>query len=301
MKRIIFLFALLVAGFSYAQELNCQVSIIKDAKLDESTLDQQIFKELEQRVFDLMNGTKWSTDDFEVEERINCNIQIQIREILVPGQTYKGWMQIQSSRPAFNSSYNTTLFNFQDQDVTFTVDRNAPFQFRRNQSNDNLIAILAFYAYYVLGMDYDSFSDEGGTKLFQQAQQIVLLEQNSGAPGWKSNEPGKNNRFWLVDNVLHELFQPLRKCNYEYHRKGLDAMYDDKVTARKSVKSALDKLMKVVATRPNSLNLLNFLQAKSTELKNMFQDAEQKEKTDVVNLLKRLDPANSSRYQQILG
>ena len=112
MKRIIFLFALLVAGFSYAQELNCQVSIIKDAKLDESTLDQQIFKELEQRVFDLMNGTKWSTDDFEVEERINCNIQIQIREILVPGQTYKGWMQIQSSRPAFNSSYNTTPVSY---------------------------------------------------------------------------------------------------------------------------------------------------------------------------------------------
>jgi hypothetical protein len=149
-------------------------------------------------------------------------------------------------------------------------------------------------------MDYDSFSMKGGTPYFNEAQQIVSLAQASNAPGWKSNEQGKRNRFYLVDNILHQLFEPLRECNYDYHRKGIDKLYDDKVAARKAVYEALNKLNKVVATRPNSINLLNFCQSKLVELQNLYVDAEPKEKNDVVNLLKRLDPANSERYQEIL-
>jgi hypothetical protein len=150
-------------------------------------------------------------------------------------------------------------------------------------------------------MDYDSFSLKGGTSYFNEAQQIVSTAQSSNAPGWKSNETGKRNRFYLVDNILHQLFEPLRECNFEYHRNGIDKLYDDKVAGRKAIYESLVKLNKVVATRPNSINLLNFVQAKQVELKNLFADAEVKDKNDVINLLKRLDPANASKYQEILN
>jgi hypothetical protein len=150
-------------------------------------------------------------------------------------------------------------------------------------------------------MDYDSFSLKGGSPYFNEAQQIVSNAQSSNAPGWKSNEVGKRNRFYLVDNILHQLFEPLRDCNFDYHRKGVDKLYDDKIVARKSMFDALNKLNKVVATRPNSINLLNFVQAKLVELKNVYADAEAKDKIDIVNLLKKLDPANSSKYQEILN
>ncbi|TNE70693.1 MAG: DUF4835 family protein [Bacteroidetes bacterium] len=282
-----------------AQELNCQVSIITDAKLEVTSVEQEVFQQLEQTIYEMMNNTQWTKDKFTVEERINCNIQLQIREIPSPG-TYSGSMQIQVSRPVFNSSYNTTLFNFQDDDITFNFSRNSVLVYAPNQFRDNLTSILAFYAYFILGMDYDSFSMKGGTKYFNEAQQIVTNAQASGFAGWKSNERNRANRYWLVDNILHELFSPLRECIYDYHRKGLDVMYDDPIVARNEVYNALNKLTKVVSSRPNSLNLLNFVQAKSNELKSMYADAEVSDKNNIVNLLKRLDPANSSKYQEIL-
>ncbi|XOV68211.1 MAG: DUF4835 family protein [Fluviicola sp.] len=289
-------------GVSRAQELNCQVSIVTDVNLDITTVETDIFEQLEQTVFELMNNTAWTQDKFEVEERINCNLQIQIREIPQQG-TFRGFIQVQSSRPAFNSNYNTTIFNFQDDDVTFAFSRDnaTNLVYRPNQFTDNLSSILAFYAYFIIGMDYDSFSLNGGTPYFVKAQQVVTDAQNSGAEGWRSNEQGRQNRFWLVDNILQELFSPLRQCNYEYHRKGIDILHEDRETARKAIYTAMNKLVKVVATRPNSVNLINFVQAKSNELKNMYEDAEMKEKNEIVGLLKRIDPANSSKYQEILN
>lgn len=299
MKYIVLLAIVATFGRTFSQELNCQVSIITDARLEVTSVEKEIFEQLKQTIYDLMNTTQWTKDKFKIEERINCNMQLQINSIPSPG-TYAGSLQIQVSRPAFNSSYNTTLMNFQDDDITFQYSRNAVLIYAPNQYRDNLTSVLAFYAYYILGMDYDSFSMKGGTPYFNEAQQIVSLAQASSAPGWKSNEQGKRNRFYLVDNILHQLFEPLRECNYEYHRKGIDKLYDDKAAARKSIYEALNKLNKVVATRPNSINLLNFCQSKLVEIKNLYADADPKEKNDVVNLLKRLDPANSERYQEIL-
>ncbi len=292
------LFVALTPSFK-AQELNCQVSIITDARLEVTSVEKEIFEQLKQTIYDMMNTTQWTKDKFKVEERINCNIQLQINSIPSSG-TYAGSIQIQSSRPAFSSSYNTTVFNFQDDDISFAYSRNAVLIYAPNQYRDNLTSILAFYAYFIIGTDYDSFGLKGGTPYFNEAQSIVSNAQSSNAPGWKSNEQGKRNRFYLVDNILHQLFEPLRECNYEYHRKGIDELYDDKVAARKSMYESLNKLTKVIATRPNSINVLNFVQAKLEELKNLYNDAELKEKTDVVALLKKIDPANSSKYQAIL-
>lgn len=299
MRNLLLIITLMSSLSVNAQELNCQVSIIADAKLEVTSVEQEIFKQLEQTIYELMNNTQWTKDKFTVEERINCNLQLQIREIPSSG-TYSGYLQIQSSRPAFNSSYNTTIFNFQDEDISFNFSRGAVLIYAPNQFRDNLTSILAFYAYFIIGLDYDTFSLKGGTKYFNEAQQIVSNAQTAGFQGWKSNEKGKKNRYWLVDNALHELFSPLRECSFEYHRKGVDVLYDDKSTGRKAIYGAMNKLVKVVSTRPNSVNLINFVAAKSNELKNLYEDAEPKEKSDIVNLLKRIDPANSSKYQEIL-
>lgn len=301
MKIVAFIVCLIGSStFVYSQELNCTVKIITDSKLEVTSVEQEILSQLEQVIYEMMNNTQWTKDQFTIEERINCNLQLQIRSIPAQG-TFSGALQVQSSRPAFNSNYNTVLFNFNDEDITFSFSRNAILSYAPNQYRDNLTSILAFYAYFMIGMDYDSFSNKGGTKFFNEAQQIVLNAQSSGASGWRSNEQGKRNRYWLVDNILHELFSPLRICNYEYHRNGLDALNEDKVKARGAIYTAINKLVKVVATRPNSLNLSNFIQAKSIELRNLYQDAELKEKNDIVALLKRLDPTNSPKYQEILN
>lgn len=300
MKLIIPIVSILFCSFSFSQELNCQVSVESDAKLELNSTELEIIKQMKQSIYDLMNNTQWTKDNFKTEERINCNIQIQLKTNPSSG-VYTGFIQVQSTRPAFNSNYNTVLFNFQDDDMAISFSRNTVLTYAQNQFRDNLSSILAFYAYFIIGMDYDSFSSKGGTPYFNEAQQIVSNAQSSGAPGWKASESGKRNRFWLIDNILQPVFDPLRECNYMYHRKGIDMMYDNKVEAKKSLLAALNKLSPVVQTRPNTVNVINFLNAKITELKNILSDSEMKEKTDFVNLLKKLDSGNSSKYQEILN
>ena len=300
MRKLIFCFVLIIWNLSsISQELNCKVSIVADNKLELSTVDQEVVAQLKQTMEDMMNNTQWTKDKFKVEERINCALQLQLKE-KSGSNGFSGSLQVQSSRPAFNSSYNTTLLNFLDENIAFTYSRNAILIYAPNQFRDNLTSILAFYAYFIIGMDYDSFSLKGGTPYFNEAQQIVSLAQSSGAAGWKSNESNKRNRFWLVDNVLHQLFEPLRECNFMYHRKGIDKLYDDKIVARKQMFDALNKLNTVIQTRPNSINLINFAQAKRLELKEICADAETKEKTDLVNLMKKIDPSNATKYDEIL-
>jgi hypothetical protein len=285
---------------SFSQELNCQVSVLTDARVEVNSTEQEIIKQMKQSVYDFMNDTKWTEDEFKTEERINCNIQIQIKTIPSTG-SYTGYIQVQFNRPAFNSNYNSVLFNFQDDDVAFSFSRNAVLQYNENQYKDNLTSILSFYAYFILGMDYDSFSLKGGTPHFTKAQQIVTNAQVSGAGGWKANETGKRNRYWLVENILQPAFEPVRECNYMYHRKGIDMLYENKVSAKKAMFDALNKLTPVVQRNPNNLNTLNFLYSKIQEFKNVLSDSETKEKTDFVNLLKKLDSGNSSLYQEILN
>lgn len=299
MKKLLTIAFLLMAFVSRSQELNCTVTIITDVNTEVTSAEKELFEQLRQTIYDLMNNTKWTQDKFKVEERINCQMQLQIKTI--NNGTFTGSLQVQATRPVFNSSYNTTLFNFQDDDFSFNYTRSSVVIYAPNQYRDNLTSVLAFYAYYILGLDYDSFSLKGGTPYFNEAQQIVSLAQSSGAPGWKSNEAGKRNRYWLVDNSLQQLFEPLREGTYEYHRKGLDNLYSNPVEARKNISAALSKISKISQNRPNSINVLNFAQSKLNELKNLYATAAQEEKTEVVTTLKKIDPANASKYEEILN
>lgn len=301
MKRIILLTTFSLSYFStYAQELNCQVSIVPSNKVEVSTVEQEVLSQLEGVIRQFMNETKWTKDNFKLEERINCQLQFQLEKIPQPG-VYEGMFQIQSSRPAYNSTYNTLLLNFSDQHVSFSFSRNAMLNYAPNQFRDNLTSMLAFYAYYIIGMDYDSFGLKDGGQYLQEAQNVVLNAQNSGAPGWSPDQVGaKNNRYWLIDNALHQLFEPLRECIYEYHRLGLDKLFENKDQGRAAMYEALNKLAKISATRPNSINVTTFVQAKRNELKQIFSDAPTTDKTKLVALLKRLDPTNSDKYDEIL-
>lgn len=302
MKRLVILLLICTALNSSlkAQELNCQVTLITDARMELTTVEKEILEQLKQTIFEFMNNTKWTKDKFKVEERINCQLQLQINSIPSPG-TYNGSLQVQASRPVINSNYNSSYFNFQDDDIEFTYSRNALLAYAPNQFRDNLTSILAFYAYYILGMDYDSFSLKGGTNHFNEAQSIVNNAQTAAGKGWKSSETGKRNRYWLIDNTLQQLFEPLRESIYEYHRKGLDQLLTDKATAIKNMNAAMEKIIKVSTVRPNTINIQTYCRTKLPELKIIFGDAAQAEKIELVNTMKKLDPVNSSRYDEILN
>jgi hypothetical protein len=301
MKNSIIIFLFLVLNFgAKAQELNCQVSIVPSNKVVLTTVDQEVLEQLEEVMRQFMNETKWTKDNFKLEERINCQIQFQVQKIPQPG-VYEGMLQVQSSRPVYNSSYNTLLINQVDKDVTISFARNTMINYTSSQYRDNLTSLLAFYAYYIIGMDYDSFGLKSGAPYFQEAQNIVLNAQSSGAPGWSADQNlQKNNRFYIIENALHQLFEPLRECVYEYHRYGLDRMFENKDQAYISIYEALNKLAKVAATRPSSFNVNTFLGAKITELKQIYKEAPMADKTKLVALLKRLDPTNSEKFDEIL-
>jgi hypothetical protein len=297
-KYIIILISVFVLNTSQAQELNCQVSVINSPKLQLSATDLEVLKDMENNIYEFMNTTRWTKDVFEIEERINCSVLITITQ--KDNDNMSGKIQVQSTRPVFNSSYNTTVFNTIDPDFNVTYLRNTTLLFSIEQYRNNLTSILGFYAYMILGYDYDTFSLEGGGQYFEYAQTISNLAKNSGDAGWAASSGKRRNRYWLVDNALQSLFKPLRKAYYIYHREGLDNMYNNPVEARKKILEALKQVDKVQRARPGNFNIQVFMNAKSDELINIFSQAEMTEKNAVVNILKRLDPSSSSKYQDIL-
>ena len=299
MNKILALAFLALFTSGYSQELNCEVTLITNIKTEVTSAEKELFDQLKQVVTELMNNTKWTEEKFKVEERINCQIQLQINTI--NNGEFTGSIQVQSTRPVYNGSYNTALLNFQDDDLSFTYTRSSLIQYGKNQFRDNLSSILAFYAYYIIALDFDSFSKQGGTKYFQEAQQIVTNAQGAAGKGWKSNEVGKKNRYWLIENALQQLFEPLRECYYEYHRLGMDKLYDNPDEARKAIYTSLEKLSKVSAARPNTINIINFSYCKLNELKNLYAVAKPEDKTAIVAVLKKIDPANATKYEEILN
>lgn len=228
-----------------------------------------------------MNNTKWTNDVYEIHERINCSFQLTLKTPATNG-VYRGSLIINASRPIFNASIATTMINFKDDFVDFAFNRDQIMQYTENQFRDNLTSIFAFWAYMILGYDYDSFSLEGGTKYFNLAQQIVVLAQVTLSTGWSQNESSKRNRFFIVDNHLNALYKPLREAYYTYHRQGLDLMFSDIEKARKNIIASLKTLEPLQTARFGSVNLQIFTLAKREEFVNIFSKAETGEKTEVI-------------------
>ena len=244
-----------------------------------------------------MNSRKWTNNVYQNNERIECTMLINITEQLSTNQ-FKGTIQIQSRRPVFNTSYPTTTLNHLDKDIEFTFNEFDPLEFSESTFTSNLTSVLAFYANIIIGLDYDSFSNKGGSRYFQIAQTIVSNAQGTAESGWKAFESNKN-RYWFVENLLHNDYQNLRECFYQYHRIGFDMMAKNVPVGRASVLKSLKLLEKVYDRNPGNFQLQIFFNSKSNEIVDLFLEALPKEKTEITNLLNKIDASNLSKYDKI--
>lgn len=285
-----------------AQELKCNVQL-NYQKI--SGVDPQTFQTLQAAMTDFMNSRAWTSDAFAPEERIECALYITLDGTLSQ-DVYSGTITVQSSRPAFNSTYNSPMLNFKDQDFIFTYAPNTPLDFNINNYQSNLTSVLAYYAYLIIGLDYESISKGGGAKYFTMAEQITnqIPANASDSKGWKAFDSnpisGNKNRFNIINSLLGGKFEPFKQALYDYHYLGLDNFYDNPITARTNIANALDKMDKAFRDNPNNVLLILFLQAKSEEIISIFAGAEAGEKVKAVNILKRLDPANGTKYDRIM-
>jgi hypothetical protein len=297
MRKLLFLLAFLfVVSTASAQELNCTVEV-NTSQIQSS--DKKIFETLKTAVFEFVNNRKWTNDQFLNQERIECSILINITE-RVSADEFKATIQIQSRRPVFKSSYNSTLMNYLDNEFQFRYLEFQPLDFIDNTFTSNLTSVLAFYSYIVIGLDYDTFSPMSGTPYFQKAQNIVNTSQSAAEGGWKAFE-GTKNRYWIVENLLSPYFMPLRSALYKFHRQGLDAMTENKETARAAITESLQTLKSVYDNKPGALLLQMFFNAKTDEIVNIYStQATPEEKNKVYNVMSVIDPSNISKYQEIL-
>jgi hypothetical protein len=294
------LFALLLVTFfgisgALSQELNCTVNVISPQV---QNTEKRIFETLQKDIREFLNSRAWTSDVFTLEERIECSILITVSE-RISSDRYKATIQVQSSRPAYMTAYNSVMMNVNDQDFTFQYAENQPLIFQENTHTDNLTSVLAFYAYMIVGMDYDSFSLKGGEPHFQKALQVVNNAQQEAERGWKAFE-GSRNRYWLIENMLNPRYDEFRSVVYSYHREGLDVMQSDIQTGRKAIEECIPKLKKLRLDQPNSYLLTTFFTAKTDELVNIFKEAFPDVKTRVTNDLMQADPANANKYQAIV-
>ncbi|MEX2597547.1 MAG: DUF4835 family protein [Salibacteraceae bacterium] len=291
----LFMVGFFVASFnSKGQELNCQIQINSQQI---AIGDQTIFDQMQRSIYEFMNNRRWTEDKFKPAERIDCSILIQIDKRQSTDQ-YEATFQISSSRPVYGSTYSSTMFRYQDEGVRFKYVQFDVLDFSLNAYISELTSVLGFYAYVILAMDYDSYAPEGGQDNWQKAQQIVSNAQTGGDASWQSFS-SRSNRYWLVQNYLDNRFEPLRQCNYVYHRKGFDMMAENVQKGRGQVLNALKLIEKVHRAEPNAFNTRLFFTAKSDEIIKVFSEAEASEVNELKTLLQTIDPANSNKYSDI--
>ncbi|MCK9618761.1 MAG: DUF4835 family protein [Lentimicrobiaceae bacterium] len=280
---------------AYTQELNATVQV--SAQQVEGT-ERKVFQTLQQALYEFINNKQWSNYSYKLEERIECTFLITITERLSSDE-FKAKLNIVVRRPIFKTSYNSTLFNYIDNDFTFRYIEYQPLDYDENAFTSNLTSVIAFYVNIVLGLDADSFTAFGGSPYFEKAQTIISTAQNATEKGWKAFESQKN-RYWLIENLLNSSYSPIREAMYKYHRLGMDVFTENIESGRASVTESLELLRKVNRQKPGLFLIQLVMDAKRDELVNIYSQAAPMDKTKAVNLLKEIDPANSSKYQKIL-
>lgn len=297
LKKSISLFAiLLITNSLIGQEFNCRVSVNADQV---QSSDRIVFKDMETSFTQFMNSRQWTDDSYESFEKINTNIIITLQNPKSIG-VYEATVQVQSARPIYNSNYESILLNFADRDWQFEYVDSQPLEFNDNTYISNLTSLLAYYAYVILGMDYDSFSELGGTEYFQKAQTVVNNAQQAGRAGWDALGSTRN-RYWLVENLTNQQIIPFRKSLYKYHRLALDTFNKDPEESRKLVLEVLKEMQKVKRAFPNSILVISFLDAKRDELINIFSDGSIPVRREAFDILSAVDPSKSGDYQKIIN
>ena len=301
MKRIVciaafcvFLLGVLLPAGAMAQELRATVDINSQAA---TSVDPQVFQELQQAITSFLNERKWSSDNFEDLEKIECSFFINILEEK-GNNSYNASLTVIANRPVYNTSYNSTLINRFDKDLSFTYKQFDPLDFNENQFINNLTHTLAFYVYFILGMDYDSYEQNGGDVYFQKAQELVNnVPSTSGFSGWRSFDNNNQNRYWLINNILNSRYAPFREGNYTYHRLGLDRMIESKDTAMLSVLTGMVSFSKVGEDAPNLPIMQLLSDTKKLEWLNLFSEGKTDVKSAALGALVTIDPNNIEEYR----
>lgn len=297
-KFCLFFIVTLFCGIVSAQELNCNLQI-NSSQIQ--IANKQVFETLQKELNDFMNNRHWTSGIYAVAERIDCNFMITIQSYV--DNVFTTELQIQARRPVYNTSYNTSTFNFKDEHFNFTYVEFDPIEINTTTYESNLTAVLAYYAYIIIGLDLDSYSKLGGTECFRQAENIVNLMQSksdqSEALGWKAFESNKN-RYALINNLMDERFRKYREFFYVYHRQGLDEMTSNVANARAKIAEGLPILREINRMQPSAIAIQAFLDSKNDEIINIFsKKGTTKEKTDVYEIMTDVNPTLTSRYEAI--
>ncbi|MFW5645641.1 MAG: DUF4835 family protein [Bacteroidota bacterium] len=295
----LFWILLLFPAVLHAQELKCNIQIVTQQI---QGTNKQVFETLQSELYEFMNNRVWTNHVFAPEERIECNMLFNITEQLSADE-FRGTLQVQSRRPVFNTNYNTVMLNYLDNDIQFRYIEFEPLEFDLNSHISNLTSILAFYAYTILALDYDSFAPEGGEPLWEVVEKIVDNAQNAQEKGWKPiDNSSHRNRYWLVKDFIDPDYAPARQFIYLYHRRGLDVM-DEKVDeGRTEIANSLELLQHVYREKPDPfLQPLHLIfDAKSDEIVSVFSESFPEEKNRVYEILNEIDQANSNKYKAII-
>lgn len=293
-KGLLFVSLLFFYGVISAQELVCKVQVVSPKV---QLTNKQVFTTLQNAVIQFMNNKKWTDDVFAQNEKIECSMMIEITSI-VGTDEYKATLQLQTSRPVYNSDYSSPVLMHRDEEIQFKYREFESLEYQENQNLSQLTSLLAFYAYVMIGFDFDTYSPEGGTPYFQQANNILNL--NLSNYGWDRRAGTSNkNRFFLMDNILNNRFKPLRSLYYNYHLKGLDAFYTNAEKGRQEITASLTTLQDLVRILPNSMFFKVFFNSKQSELIEIYKGASPNEKVKIIELLGQLDPANKAKYEGI--
>ncbi len=299
-KKTIISLAIIFSAYilSSAQELNCNVQIVTQQI---QGTNKKIFQTLQAAVYEFVNNRTWTNNVYSYSERIECNIMINLTD-QISSDEFKGTIQVQSRRPVYNTTYNSTMFNYVDNKFHIRYVEFEPLEFNETSHLSNLTSILAYYVYIIIGLDNDSFSFEGGALYFEKAEAIVMNAQNAPFAGWKPYEgSGNKNRYWLIKNILDVEYSPVREFLYRYHRMGLDNLESATNEARIEIIEGLRLLQEVYRKKPDPyLFLLQIVfDAKKDEFVNIFSESFAEEKSRVLRILKEIDPSNSRKYEKI--
>ena len=294
MRKILFVFLLILQLTKMdSQELNAQ--FVVNADLVNQT-NQQIFQTLERSLNEFVNSQSWSNQDFFPQEKITCSFVLNLTNY--NASKFEGTLQIQSQRTIFDSNYDSPVLNFLDKDISFTYQEFQPLFYSPASFESNLVSLISFYAYIILGINADSLQFKAGDPFFEQAQRIVNLSQQSGAIGWKQNDSNRN-RFWLIDTMRSNTFREYRETLYTYHRKGLDSMTKLPVMGKNNIINAILALEDLYDRRPNAMLLQMFFDAKADEIVNLFSDGPKVDFGRTLKMLKKIAPFYQPQWKQI--
>ncbi len=293
MRNILVFLVFILGVHGFSQELNCDVVVNAQQTGNENF---PIFKTLEKQLKEFINNTKWTKKAFKSQERIDCSMILNITSY--SSETFQASIQVQSSRPIFDSSFSSPVYNFNDKDFSFRYLEFQNLIFNPTQFESNLISVLTYHVYMILAIDADSFSRNGGDEYYKQVQTITNYSQQSNFAGWKI-EDGLQSRFALIDNVLSPTFKEYREVLYNYHREGLDIMSENAKGGKEKIASALGLLKKMNSRRPNSFLLRTFFDAKADEIELIFSEGPKVNITSVKETLEKVAPMHNNKWRKI--